>query len=533
MEMGILDSHFIDVGLAPIVSSGSLVYPKAAILVVDLDGRINANVHGTDAGMEAYTQENGNFPEMNYGGSSSFKLGKIPRGTGAGPAEISLERSFLFRDDQDPSQSESGFLKDSAPLKGGCTTLDASDSGRREVPQIGSVLGRYGGYWDGNLYPNNAGITLEKPGEKNKNDVISRPLDLWRGHLNKQSHYEAFDYFIKPGRYASPSDWKGSLRFWVDPNNGEPVFYKPKWDGYDPGNTQTRTLNPLIDDPYEVNLTPTGPRCFPDDQTVVDNLYSAMELEGLLRYYDADSMKLSRRLVALCGTNAATNRLLLTTESWDTPAITGTAWQRVICEPFKDYLSHPDNRYLERAFSPETFQGLRFDINRPFHDQDTDEPNDDEGLKRRQEYAKQLFCLLVAVVRKQKNIANSDDLDVTATRQLAQFAINVVDFRDADSVMTPFDYMSPEDLDNDGTAEKGFNPTNTAWQPNARVWGCERPELLITETHAWHDRRTDDLSVGQTLGETSPDNDLDQSRRPVGTFFCRAHGTTGITSKGI
>ena len=380
------------------------------------------------------------------------------------------------------------------------------------------------------------------------------------------------------------------MRIWVDPSTGEPVFYKPKWDGYEPGTTddnakkKTRTLNPLIDDPYEVNLTPTGPRGLPADGNAVDNLFSATELEGLLRYYDSDSLKLSRRLVALCGNNASRNRLLVTTESWDTPAITGTAWQNVIGGPFGAYLSNPSNRPV-RVFSPETVQGLQFDINRPFHDANIPgisdayrEPNDTNvdtnnlggGVERRQEYARQLFCLLVAVVRYQKYAADiennvsapfnlqSDDLDAETTRELAQFAVNVVDFRDADSVMTPFDFMCPEDLadqngsangsldtedannngrldsgedtnnngvldtedlDGDGVLDKGFKPDNTTWIPNARVWGCERPELLITETHAWHDRRTDDLSEGGTLSETSPDNDLDQSRRPVGAFF--------------
>ena len=579
------DAHFIDVGLPPIVSSsGKQIYPRAAVLVVDMDGRLNANVHGTDAGMEAVQQEDTNFNAGTLtatSGGQSIPFGKIPRGSGVGPAEISLERSQVFDEMPNhvsPQLSRKFLLKDSAQLKGGRSTLRASttagdtNAATREIPQIGSVFGRYGGTWDTDISDANAGSTLAKPGVKNENDSIARPSDYWRGQISNQSPYPALDYFTNPGRYGSPSDWKGSLRIWVDPSTGESVFYKPGWNG-------SATLNPLIDDPYEVNLTPTGPRGVPADGNAVDNLFSAAELEGLLRYYDSDSLKLSRRLVALCGNNAARNRLLVTTESWDTPAITGTAWQNVIGGPFGAYLSNPSNRPF-RVFSPETIQGLQFDINRPFHDANTGvsdayrEPNDtnnlDRGVERRQEYARQLFCLLVAVVRYQKYDADiqnnvsppfdlqSDDLDAETTRELAQFAVNVVDFRDADSIMTPFDFMCPEDLadqngsgngsldtedsnnngrldsgedtnnngvldtedlDGDGVLDEGFKPDNTAWNPNARVWGCERPELLITETHAWHDRRTDDLSEGGTLSETSPDNDLDQSRRPVGAFF--------------
>ena len=37
------------------------------------------------------------------------------------------------------------------------------------------------------------------------------------------------------------------------------------------------------------------------------------------------------------------------------------------------------------------------------------------------------------------------------------------------------------------------------------VWGCERPKLLITETLAWHDRRTEDLAASTTpAGATTP-----------------------------
>lgn len=582
---GSKDSNFIDVGLPPIVSNrGKQIYPRAAVLVVDMDGRLNANVHGTDAGMEAVQQEETTSFLTATSGGQSVPFGKIPRGSGIGPAEVSLARSQVFHEPDSGSVREQ-LLKDSAQLKGGRSTLRSlstagdTNASTREIPKIGSVFGRYGGTWDTNITDANAGSTLAKPGIKNENDVITRPSDYWRGQISNQSPYPALDYFTNPGRYASPPDWKGSLRLWVDPSTGEPVFYKPAWNG-------SATFNPLIDDPYEVNLTPTGPRGVPADGNAVDNLFSAAELEGLLRYYDSDSLKLSRRLVALCGNNASRNRLLVTTESWDTPAITGTAWQNVIGGPFGAYLSNPSNRPF-RVFSPETVQGLQFDINRPFHDENipgiTDayrEPNDTNadtnnrggGVERRQEYARQLFCLLVAVVRYQKYNADiqnnvsppfdlqSDDLDAETTRELAQFAINVVDFRDADSVMTPFDFMCPEDLadqngsgngsldtedsnnngrldsgedtnnngvldtedlDGDGVLDEGFKPNNTTWNPNARVWGCERPELLITETHAWHDRRTDDLDEENKVVEASdpPDNDLDQSRRPVGAFF--------------
>ena len=295
---GVKDSNFIDVGLPPIVSSsGKQIYPRAAVLVVDMDGRLNANVHGTDAGMEAVQQEDTNFNAGTLtatSGGQSIPFGKIPRGSGVGSAEISLERSQVF--DEMPNHgsaqlSRKFLLKDSAQLKGGRSTLRAlstagnTNTATREIPQIGSVFGRYGGTWDTDISDANAASALAKPGIKNENDAIARPSDYWRGQISTQSPYPALDYFTNPGRYASPSDWKGSLRIWVDPSTGEPVFYKPGWNG-------SATLNPLIDDPYEVNLTPTGPRGVPADGNAVDNLFSAAELRrafALLRFRLAEA----------------------------------------------------------------------------------------------------------------------------------------------------------------------------------------------------------------------------------------------------
>jgi len=67
--------------------------------------------------------------------------------------------------------------------------------------------------------------------------------------------------------------------------------------------------------------------------------------------------------------------------------------------------------------------------------------------------------------------------------------------------------------------------------------GCERPELLITETLAFHDRRTEDLNTDDNTDKTAPrdqmpgkitpstptsldmDSDYDQRLVPQGSFF--------------
>ena len=76
--------------------------------------------------------------------------------------------------------------------------------------------------------------------------------------------------------------------------------------------------------------------------------------------------------------------------------------------------------------------------------------------------------------------------------------------------MTPFDVdFNPWD---------GWNPS-----PNNRIWGCERPELLLTESIALHDRRTEDLATPDNLttenDDDDKDEDFDQRYRPNTATF--------------
>lgn len=178
-------------------------------------------------------------------------------------------------------------------------------------------------------------------------------------------------------------------------------------------------------------------------------------------------------------------------------------------------------------------------------------------------------------------------------RQIAQWAVNCVDIRDSDAIQTPFEYdenpwngwnvvdtrgtsdpsddlvfpidgdlttdenqrmfrqphangwADVNDLDGDGdTVEQvigpmaGMQPMAQALRTRGVVWGAERPELLMTEGVALHDRRLSDeaqaivegpeidvsqgdadggkLRGGNTGGD---DDDLDQRTPPEGATF--------------
>jgi hypothetical protein len=236
--------------------------------------------------------------------------------------------------------------------------------------------------------------------------------------------------------------------------------------------------------------------------------------------------------------------------------------------------NNPTPQPLETLLAPELMAGLRMDLNRPFGngiDDDgdgvvdepseiTNEPsyfldpfnlsqdsvafnhNNDNGTSTiaiRQHYARHLYVLMMALVDQKwypywdPEILNAGTItgplrQRARARVIAQWAVNVVDYRDRDSIMTRFDYdVYPFAHD---TSTTGIDPITglvpggeqyNTWHPSSIVWGCERPELLITETLAFHDRRTENLSVDNTWdpGNTPSDDDFDQFYRPMGSLF--------------
>jgi hypothetical protein len=129
-------------------------------------------------------------------------------------------------------------------------------------------------------------------------------------------------------------------------------------------------------------------------------------------------------------------------------------------------------------------------------------------------------------------------------RRLAQWAINCVDFRDFDTIMTPFEYdENPWDGWNvDGYIGRNPGPdgilgtgddvpsSDDTGSTRGLVWGLETPEVLITETLAFHDTGVKDTNQdnGTLHTYTDPsknssgatvDTTLDQFRMPKGSLF--------------
>jgi hypothetical protein len=168
----------------------------------------------------------------------------------------------------------------------------------------------------------------------------------------------------------------------------------------------------------------------------------------------------------------------------------------------------------------------------------------------RQLYARHLYCMALLFidwgtlnqqVPHDGTVTSDLDRDNLLKRRIAQWAINVVDARDHDAIMTPFEYDlepwdgwdvdsdlntngrpaglpgdAPENLFRNGSMQQVVNPNRRL------VWGVERPDLLISETFAFHARNIRDTpndSTGLERSSPTPDEDPDQLRIPQGSLF--------------
>ncbi|XZE34618.1 hypothetical protein SH501x_000083 [Pirellulaceae bacterium SH501] len=166
------------------------------------------------------------------------------------------------------------------------------------------------------------------------------------------------------------------------------------------------------------------------------------------------------------------------------------------------------------------------------------------ALAGRQVLARNLYCLAQLIVPRDFEFPGMDTFNANTpldnwrrakirARALAQWAVNVVDFRDADSSMTRFEYdILPF---GNGTTIGGPASLRPAyWAPDHIlevvnsvpnrvycdvVWGVEAPELLMTETFAYHNKnlKNTDMDTSGLISDpsnSSSDQDLDQFRFP-------------------
>ncbi|MEI8212750.1 MAG: hypothetical protein WCI02_11420, partial [Planctomycetota bacterium] len=168
-------------------------------------------------------------------------------------------------------------------------------------------------------------------------------------------------------------------------------------------------------------------------------------------------------------------------------------------------------------------------------------------LGSRQLLARYLYCMAQLIIPRDyefpsmAGVTNALNRARLRARSIAQWAVNVVDFRDSDAAMTRFEYdifpfgvnesslsrpayWAPDHLMVYNTMTNSYAPDVSQRQYIGVVWGMENPELLLTESLAFHDKRLRDTDLDSGIGKTTadpmnPDPSLDQYRFPQGSLF--------------
>jgi hypothetical protein len=529
---GVLDGYFVDMGLPTFFQpNGDEIRIDVSALIVDLDSRFNVNTHGSLA-LNTYSTGSNHFhsgwARGTLASGSVPSLVNMPLGSGYGPPEVnaswmfptsnytpsSLNRTNIFS--TNPAGGENPNMAVFAGLQ------QASQLGRRPTTtrfttgsttfRLTNAEGRYGESSTGSLSDSDSvanlltsgtatisGATygLARPGSPTVDDALSRINDRCvnpsaAGHANGGIPPEWWDAtpsydwraatssagLPSPrGIYNSPPDLHGRMITTSATASTSAVpmlaFAKPEWGASE-----------ATDDPYELRLDRKAQRntTLTTTGTTNDNVFSIADLEPILRPYDRDALQLPPRLPALLGSVSEEARLRITTDSWDTTAVAGSAAStiRTWVKNAIDGGSSPNyagSDALSGLLGGEISRGERFNLNRPFTATKPASYSANEPYyQQRQAYFKDLFMLLVA-------------LGQAPNARTAQWAANVVEFRDADSTMTPFEFdTNPAngwDVDNDATTNDGSH--------RGLVWGAERPEALIAATSAWENSSTGEL----------------------------------------
>jgi hypothetical protein len=430
------DSLWIDIDAPVLIAPNGVKYKMlVAPLIIDLDNRLNVNVHGNVLGTNGDHRSNQGF------GPWEVNLGKVLN------ADANEWKNLLL-----------GRPAGGAP----------------------SWVGRFGA----NRRPRNGGSAV--------------PL------LATPHAYAPIDFDGCDEATGGPS---GRLRL---PAAGSPPTVFPSWGaGYGNASAVERANHPLL---YNVFKTPVNDPTDPND----DRVFAPYNLAALLKTFDTNNDALQNcDLVRLCplnlgnlaDLNTARRRRLLTTTSFDLdrPGVVPYVWDPA--DPNTAYRFDPTRGYPTGApipfpnpttargatpanseFSPQTWQSVdalagRLNLDRPLRAYPapdattgviTNVAGYTQALNDRQQLARDLFDRLRRLTGAADPAAAAPgSREHDALRWLAQLAVNIVDYIDADDYITPFNWFGDE------------------W-----VFGTELPRLVLNEAYVQYDNRPEDVAAG-------------------------------------
>jgi hypothetical protein len=348
---------------------------------------------------------------------------------------------------------------------------------------------------------------------------------------------------VKNGRYGTPADFNGDGGLGVD-GYGRFIYFAsdprmgwggvtPEWPGSMGGGHMASYDN--VDDQTELDVYTSR---------ATDEVFSTSDMEYLYRRTDLDSSSLYSRLAWLTPSLvptpdtliAARRRMMLTSDSWDLIRFNMFPLTQPVGIPYEPIETELNvNRQrgsgrfntnglrgvstaLQMATSPglvpdpsvlipgsnlfglppglpvEIARGRRLNLNRgyfgtfttpgtPYYRSPVPHLNTPGNTDPRT-VARDIYILL-----RQLHPVNPLDLTPGGGRdqceQMAQYAVNFVDFRDSDQIMTGFEFvydLSTTGWFVDGQLDGGSS--DNADPNRGLVWGVEAPQVVINETYA-------------------------------------------------
>jgi hypothetical protein len=511
---GLADSVWVDPNL-PLITSpdGKIVKALLAPMVEDLDGRLNINTASDTSHADSGFANLADDPFINGLGSV------VSHGFGFGPAEVSIDHLLNWNN----------YASGNTPMH--------QRYGRDGVPGVGGTGSA-------------------------RDDVVSRfyQREQWHGHRHFPTATESSS--------GIPLGRKGNLGFDIDRFGNLRLV---------PSTLAGVIDSEIEDDPYETRQRTGSAHDELFTLAELENLLRRFDAGGA-KLPD----RLRRALNQGTGSSSphALIHRMITTRSMElryptlaapdtAPAGNLLGWIMKLHEERYRRKNQPAQPFLPDVHDPsltaadlrvlfpmEFGLGLRLNLNRSWgdgrdNDQDgqVDEPQEwmlgqemehypgatsvpgdylpmgssaTDPMGSRQWFARHLYCLAYVIVPRDYRFPGTAALNeqqsaLHRARVLAQWAINVVDFRDSDAAMSRFEY------DAFPFGAPGSPPKPSGWtpQPGNVVWGLEFPELALTESLAFHDKRTKDTEHDDGSAQTMADGDPDQDqfRLPEGSLF--------------
>jgi len=589
---GVPESVWINPNLPTMYSpDGRMLKPLTAVHIEDLDGRINLNLHGDRIQGQVNTfnafADNAGFVRATLNGPIPLNL---PQGFGYGPADISLNQLFLFepkmlastgsnysifderygaKRHHDSSEPVNLAKMDRSPGRRAEGTFDGDDLvsslRQRETRQVDPAVS------GSNIHGRLPGMSL------GRRSAVAPAFDR-NGNLSFVNPAVTDAFPESPLNTAIASERAGDA---YETSTGTTAYGDTPFTVAE----LERILRRFDDD---VDALPEHIREHLEEFSGYDNL---SEINRVITTRSAELRLPKLAAAASIPTNSGA--------TLENDAGNFLGFIRLVHEQRYRKRSFPPDlstdepilniEALYQLFPPEFSNNLRMDINRAFGNgvDDNDDGNVDEpyelatsaelelghngativassnsGLYRnrqrdlgsnsraylgsRQLLARYLYCLgQLMIPREHRFPAMEGESPNTLkwhrlrARAIAQWAVNVVDFRDADVAMTRFEYdIFPFGINEASFGDK-YNPKQAYWAPDAApvdrdfvgvVWGMEMPELLLTESLALHDKRLRDTDMdggpqSTTNDPMTPDPDMDQYRFPEGSLFIEMYGT--------